>query len=210
MFESLKLKKQGPFYIFFLRLGIMLIPGGILVLIFRQVTSLKYMILSSSPIFYFYKVLMYSSKGLLTLLGFNPTIIYSNQIYYYPVFALQIGQGGLVFLGISCLGILLMAPFAALIIAYPGRARTKLWFIAVGCLVIQILNIIRISLLTVLLSYYGIPVDKGVNIFGITTASHHDVFNFIIFIFIFLMFILWVRKFSKTSYKNRITAAPTN
>ena len=203
MTQILTTSKNRNFYLFFLKLSVMLIPGAIIAYLFKNVTSLKFSLLQLKPVNSFYEILMYVSQWFLSLFGFNAHVIYTDKIYYYPVYALQIDNGSYLFLGFPCLGIMLMLPFAALIIAYTGKPLTKLWFIAVGCLVIQIFNIFRISLLTVLLSYYNIPVDKGIKIFGIYTVSHHDMFNFVIFLVIFLMFIIWVKKFGKETVQEQ-------
>lgn len=86
-----------------------------------------------------------------------------------------------------CLGIDMMFVFAALIVSFPGKWLNRLWFIPLGLLGIQIINIGRI----VGMSLSWIIVDRG------AFVDHHDVFNTIAVIFIFFMFTFWVRQHKK-------------
>jgi exosortase/archaeosortase family protein len=152
-------------------------------------------VVDSNIIYLFYKAIMVCSRLFLELLGFDTTLVFSSTLYKYPVYALQINEGNYVFMGISCLGILIMGGFATLIIAYPGKWKHKLWYIPLGFLVIQILNIFRMSILTILFSYYNINVLKEYNLFGIFTLNHHDFFNILLYIMVFFMFTFYVNHF---------------
>ncbi|MGB0368964.1 MAG: hypothetical protein ACPGD8_06135, partial [Flavobacteriales bacterium] len=86
-----------------------------------------------------------------------------------------------------CLGIDMMFTLTALIISYPGKWKDRLWFIPMGLLGIQIINITRIVglCLSFLLLKRGDFVD------------HHDVFNIISVVFIFFLFFKWVNRTKK-------------
>jgi exosortase/archaeosortase family protein len=186
---------SSPLRLFFLRLIIILVPSLVVVLILRQVQSLNSLIVDSKIIYLFYKAIMVCSKSLLGLLGFHTTLVFSTTLYKYPVYAIQIDNGNYVFMGISCLGILLMGAFAALIIAYPGKWKHKFWFIPAGFIIIQVLNVFRMSILTILFSYYHINVLKEYNVVGLVKINHHNLFNFILYILIFFMFTFYVNHY---------------
>ncbi len=90
-----------------------------------------------------------------------------------------------------CLGIDMMFVFTALIISFPGTWRNRLWFIPLGIVGIQFINIGRI----VGMSLSWIILDRG------DFVDHHDVFNLIATIFIFLMFTIWVNLKKKPALK---------
>lgn len=96
----------------------------------------------------------------------------------------------LVYIGPSCNGMILMALFAGFIIAFPGPFISKLFFIPLGIVVINLLNIFRVMALT-LNSLYS---------FRTLDFNHKYTFSFIVYAFIFALWILWVKKFS--SLKN--------
>lgn len=191
----MRIKITDPLKLFFFRLGILLVPSLLIVLILRQVKVLNSLIVDSQAIYLFYKAIMVSSKWLLEAIGFNTKLVFSTSIYKYPVYAIQIDNGNYLFMGISCLGILLMGAFVALIIAYPGKWKQKAWFIAAGLLIIQLLNILRMSLLAILCSYYHINVIKEFSVLGMVRLNHHDFFNLVIYILIFFMFTFYVNHY---------------
>jgi exosortase/archaeosortase family protein len=82
-----------------------------------------------------------------------------------------------------CLGIDMMFTLTALIISFPGKWLDRLWFIPLGIVGIQLINIGRI----VGMSLSWIILDRG------AFVDHHDVFNTIAVIFIFIMFTFWVK-----------------
>lgn len=193
--KNFALLMHKPAYAFYLRLSAMVLPGLLIVFILKYIPALKFSVLYSKPIYFAYKSLLLISKSVLSFLGINVSLIYTDKIYYYPVYALQTTGGDILFLGISCLGILLMLIYAVLIIAYPGNFRTKLWVIPVGCLIIQILNIIRIVFLTFLIDQYQININKGFTVGGIL-LSHHDIFNILILLVVFFMFRIYIQRLS--------------
>ncbi|MCF8461429.1 MAG: exosortase/archaeosortase family protein [Flavobacteriales bacterium] len=81
-----------------------------------------------------------------------------------------------------CLGIDMMFVFTALVLSFPGKWFNRLWFIPLGIIGIQLINIGRI----VGMSLSWIILDRG------DFVDHHDVFNLVATIFIFLMFTVWV------------------
>jgi exosortase family protein XrtF len=92
-----------------------------------------------------------------------------------------------VIVGDPCNGLVLYALFAGFVLAFPGGTwRRKLPFIAGGIVLIYLLNILRVGALALnhLYSY------------GTVDFNHHYTFSFIVYGCIFLLWILWVRRYA--------------
>jgi exosortase family protein XrtF len=95
------------------------------------------------------------------------------------------GTGGL-WIGDNCNGIALFALFTGFILAYPGNWKKKLYFIPLGIILIELLNILRVVALAIL--------DTKSRAW--TEFNHTYTFTIVIYGFIFLMWMLWVNKVS--------------
>jgi exosortase family protein XrtF len=95
------------------------------------------------------------------------------------------GTGGL-WIGDNCNGIALFSLFTGFIIAYPGNWKKKLYFIPLGILMIEILNILRVVFLAIL--------DTHSRTW--TEFNHTYTFTIIIYGFIFFLWMLWTNKIS--------------
>lgn len=84
-----------------------------------------------------------------------------------------------------CLALDVMVYFFALIVAYPGHKRTKPWVILGGWILIQFLNTIRITWLT-------ITMYKRPEAFDF---EHHVVFRVVVFTILFIVWALWIKYF---------------
>jgi exosortase family protein XrtF len=82
-----------------------------------------------------------------------------------------------------CNGLELLVLYAGFIVAFPARARRKWGFIASGFLLIFLLNILRCALLVEIYLHYNAYLD----------FSHHFVFTFIVYGFIFLLWYLFTK-----------------
>lgn len=98
-------------------------------------------------------------------------------------------------IGEPCIGLGVMAVFSALIIAYPSHHKKKIWFIPLGLLLIYITNIIRISLLAII-----VKTDPT-----IWELNHKFIFKFIIYSIVFLLWKQWIQ-YAKTSSTERFSA----
>ena len=165
--------------------------------------SLKYKVQHAQFIYDFYKIIIYSSYYFLKAIGYDAYIYYSETIYKYGVYAIGINGSNSVFMGITCLGISLMGGFAALIVSFPGKLKHKLWFIPCGILIIQLLNVVRMSTLAVLLHYGFEHTFNEYNFLGILNFNHHDLFNVFIYVVIFGMFVFYVNKFGVSKYQKK-------
>ena len=88
-----------------------------------------------------------------------------------------------VIIGNPCVGFGLTYGFCALIISYPGPWKQKLWFIPVGAAFISAINIARV--VTLITSSYKIG--------GFVKMEQHDLFNNMIYIVIFVLWVVWVK-----------------
>lgn len=95
------------------------------------------------------------------------------------------GTGGL-FIGDSCNGINLFALFAGFIIAFKGKVKHKFFYILLGIIVIQLLNVLRIVCLAILDTYSR----------NWTEFNHTYTFTALIYACIFMLWMIWVNKYA--------------
>ena len=100
---------------------------------------------------------------------------------------LRIGNSAGVIVGPACAGFGLMFAFAGLILAYEGSLKRKLWFVPLGLAGIHSINISRIVILSVMSNYNNEWVD----------FNHKYVFNTLVYVFLFFMWVAWVRFLEK-------------
>ncbi len=127
-----------------------------------------------------------SSTKLLTWLGFEAS-------YQSMAHTVYLNSLACVSVGAPCNGLALFALFASFILATPVSVKPKLLFIPLGVVVIFLLNVIRISALTLNFKYYPESVD----------FNHHYVFTFIVYGVTFWIWMIWVNKFMIPSLKTK-------
>ncbi|MFY0603871.1 MAG: exosortase family protein XrtF [Flavobacteriaceae bacterium] len=86
----------------------------------------------------------------------------------------------------GCNSISIIILFVAFIIAFPGKLKATILFSLTGSILIYVINILRIVFLTVML--YKYPDSQ--------LLFHNIIFPLIIYGFTFLLWVLWVHKFS--------------
>ncbi|MGO4822714.1 MULTISPECIES: exosortase family protein XrtF [unclassified Flavobacterium] len=91
----------------------------------------------------------------------------------------------------GCNAISVIILFIAFIVAFSGKLKTTLLFIFGGSLVIYILNVFRIALLVILL--YKYPNQSHI--------LHDALFPLFIYGVVFLLWIIWINKFSSYAKK---------
>ena len=94
-------------------------------------------------------------------------------------------------MGDNCNGISLFALFSGFVIAFPGPVIKKTVFIVLGILSIQLLNIIRVVAIAIMETYS----------YEMTEFNHTYTFTILIYGYVFLLWILWVNKFSLVSIR---------
>lgn len=87
----------------------------------------------------------------------------------------------------GCNGVSVIILFVSFIAAFSGSLKNTLLFIFSGSLLIYILNVVRIAFLTVLM--YNFPNQSHI--------LHGVLFPLIIYGFVFILWVIWVNKFSK-------------
>jgi exosortase/archaeosortase family protein len=123
-------------------------------------------------------ILAIGSEKLLNLMGYHTESV--DNIVRIK------GYGG-VGIGNYCLAVELMVLFAALILSYPAPVIQKLWFIPLGLIFIQVVNMLRVAALNLMTVYMP----------EYTDFNHHFTFRILVFIFILLMYWWFIRKYGK-------------
>lgn len=104
---------------------------------------------------------------------------------------------GVLIIGNPCLCDDVLYLFAAFIIAYPGRWKTKLWYIPMGMLMIHLINILRMIALCITQIYRP----------DLMHINHKYIFNVVIIVFVFILWIIWISRFSRTDLFKKDTTA---
>ena len=102
----------------------------------------------------------------------------SVKLFFNKKYIAQIIEG--------CNGLSVIILFIAFVIAFTGKLKHTITYIIGGSLLIHILNIARIALLCILI--YSFPEYEEI--------LHGVIFPLIIYGFVFLLWIIWVNKFS--------------
>ncbi|MCX8081217.1 MAG: exosortase family protein XrtF [Bacteroidia bacterium] len=109
-----------------------------------------------------------------------------KALYDTGMQALGIHGSNGVWVGSPCNAISLFILFMAFIIPFPGNHKHKWWYILLGIFIIHLVNIIRVILLCLLAYYSPFQVD----------FNHTYTFTFIVYLLIFLLWVIWVKRFS--------------
>jgi len=127
--------------------------------------------------------IVYISHSLFSLAGITTLIdIESDHVVLMLDRTNQIG----VWVGDDCNGFKLFSIFAIFILAFPGNWKTKLWFIPMGIIFIQIANVIRV--MSLLLIYENYPAALDFN--------HKYTFTVFVYSVIFFLWLWWAKKYS--------------
>ena len=86
----------------------------------------------------------------------------------------------------SCLGLGVMSFFAAFVIAFPAKLKSKIQILIFGLVMIYVLNVMRIAGLGILLGYFK---SQRSNF-----TYHHEIFNIIVYLCVFALLYLWIKK----------------
>lgn len=108
----------------------------------------------------------------------------SMRLYFEGKYVARIIEG--------CNAISVMILFAAFVVAFAGRLKQTVLFILAGSAIIHILNVFRIALLCVLI--YHFPENEH--------FLHGVLFPLIIYSVVFLLWVVWVNKFSNHAQKS--------
>ena len=101
------------------------------------------------------------------------------EVWYNQKYTLRIVEG--------CNAVSVFILFVSFVIAFSGKFKTTLLFILLGVFIIYLFNVIRIALLTILLFHF--PEHEHI--------LHGVLFPLIIYGMVFILWVIWVNKFSK-------------
>jgi exosortase/archaeosortase family protein len=126
---------------------------------------------------------------------------YANSGEVEPVMAVRWRQDTLLSIADVCNGLELLVLYAGLIVCLPAGLRRKLFFIFGGIVLIEILNVLRCTGLV--LVYLNRP--------EYLDFSHHYLFTFVVYAFIFWLWWLFSRDpgFAKKLQLHATTPTPT-
>lgn len=97
-----------------------------------------------------------------------------------------IGPSGTLFMAKWCLGFITMYVFTLFIYLTGGKTKASWYFIGIGIVFLHIINILRLSFLYMLVQ---------TNIDLAKAEHHHEIYNIIVYIIIFILWIIWYEKF---------------
>lgn len=124
------------------------------------------------------------AEGELKLLGYTITDYASIDGPLRGHVGIEGSKG--VTIGAPCDGFVLLALFLAFVVAFPGPWKHRVWFIPLGLTSIHLFNSMRVAALAVI-----------VHINEDWLAFNHDyTFTLIVYAFVFLLWWIWVQKFS--------------
>jgi exosortase/archaeosortase family protein len=192
--------------LFLLRIALLLIAGSIILTILRNSPGVKLRIANSTPFFFYSKSFIIICHKLLSLFSLENVYYLRSQVSGEYFFEICMPGNKCLYLGWPCYGVKITLVFIILILSFPGRNWHAAWFIPAGILLIQFFNILRFTILAIVL-YYN-PVSSVTNFRFLNIGiGYHELFNFVMYIFIFLLFTVWVRRYSILTRRKPTTSS---
>jgi exosortase family protein XrtF len=130
--------------------------------------------------------LVYASAFVLSIFGYIPVLTVATEEVVIDVEG-STGMG--VWVGEPCNGLALFSLFAIFIIAYPGKWKHKAWYLPFGIIAIHLINIVRVSILTLIAKDHAAYLD----------INHNYTFTIIVYSFVFILWYWWAIKWSKNT-----------
>jgi len=143
------------------------------------------------PDFFTYLVAV-QSEAVIETLGYSSRIAPHQQeasmkLFVNDYFLVRVVEG--------CNSISIIILFAAFVLSFFAKWKTTLLYIFAGAVIIYVMNIVRIAILSI--GVYEYP--------QYTEFLHSIIFPLIIYGTVFILWIIWVRIFSKTTvHENRV------
>jgi len=135
-------------------------------------------------------IVLANTAGFFTnLIGYTSLTEVTQDLVIVRLTDFQFSHG--TWIGEPCNGLKVMGLFALFVIAFPGKHLHKWWFILAGMVIIHITNALRVSALTIIEAKWPQYLD----------FNHNVTFQVLIYGVIFLMWYLWVQKFSGLNTK---------
>ena len=191
---------------FLLRMTVLMLIGTVILLWMKSVPGLQSKIVNSTAVYYFGKVFISLSHQLIGWFGYESTygiIRLSNMEY---VAELCTPSFDCLYLAWPCLGIKVTGVFISLILVFPGKDLHKLWFLPLGIVLIQVFNVLRFSILLMIVYHYPMSQITDFNLLNLG-IGYHDLFNFVLYLVIFGLFVFWIQFFgikprANSNFKN--------
>ena len=132
-------------------------------------------------------VTLFVSKNTESVLSWFTQSIRMDYLVQEPFVNVYFHDAGIVRIVEGCNGLSVIILFISFVVAFSGTLKNTLLFIFGGSLFIYILNVLRIAILIVLMYYF--PEYKHL--------LHGVLFPAIIYGIVFVLWVIWVNKFSK-------------
>lgn len=137
--------------------------------------------------FYFYvNFLLKATQSLASVFGFSSTID-GKYITGY--------NGGVLYMEKWCLGFITMFVFSAMIYLTRIKNKVALIYISIGIIFLHIVNIVRLFFLFLFVQHND---DSQL------IMDHHNMYNLVVYIFIFILWVIWFEKFTTMRKRKRI------
>ncbi len=129
------------------------------------------------------------AKGLLIIIqNFLKIFNHESLIHNYTIYFSHTRGIRIIF---TCLALSHTGLIIGLILPYPGKISTKLWYIPLTMIVIYLLNALRLIILALVLIYFP-RYDEFV---------HYFFTRIILYLGVFILWYIWIKKFQKTYKK---------
>lgn len=138
----------------------------------------------SAPFVWVTNHLAQTVLSIVRLLGFDAILLKNNLLVHANLTGITIVTG--------CSGIKQAFIFTCIILFARGQWKHKLWFIPLGILVCFLVNIIRIATLAIVVKYSH----------DAFLILHEYVLKYLFYGIIFLMWVIWEEKISKSANKS--------
>lgn len=123
---------------------------------------------------------------------FNYNVLVDDRLYTgYLNYVSLIGSQGVV-IGPGCFGLVVMALFSFFILCMPGSVKHKVWFIPLGIVSLHLLNVFRVSVLTVIMAENP----------GWLAFNHDYTFTALIYGFVFFLWVSWTKRVANSFRAN--------
>lgn len=147
-----------------------------------------YLELSTSGKYYpdfFTYIVALQTEAFIETLGYSAKILPHPQ---EPSMKLFLNDNFLVRIVEGCNSISIIILFSSFVLSFFSKLKTTVFFILAGAAIIYVMNIIRIAILTI--GIYRFPSRADL--------LHNIIFPLIIYGTVFILWVVWVRIFSKT------------
>lgn len=138
---------------------------------------------------YVTNLVAYQSEALLNTIGYNAKVLKHPE---EPSMKLLLEGNYIARIIEGCNAISVVILFMSFVVAFSGKLKTTILFLLSGSVIIYVVNLIRIVILSI--GLYNYPSQSEI--------LHSVVFPAIIYGMVFLLWMLWVNKFSNIGKNN--------